>query len=909
MRWLLVLCVLVAIAVHTTRAVDRSKFKKCEDLGFCRRNRNLAKETKPSPYALKGGISGKGWRSKEKVATVLNKATGVEYNVELIGYQGGVFRLMMRESSPLRARYEVHKEVVLPEFADSSNQVGLEVTDASGIYTIKIDSVPDLTVEIDSSLRMKFIRNGQTIMVANARGLLSYEHTRKAGQEQPPANGNYKAVDSSDGGWEERFGSHTDTKPHGPASVGLDFSFPGSSHVYGLPMHTTDFSLPATTSNGHNDEYLRDPYRFYNLDVFEYELDETMAVYGSIPLIISHSAEATVGVLWMNAAETWVDVAKDKGNNVVDTHWYSETGILDVFFLLGPSPAEVMGQIVDVTGRIDMPPAFSLGYHQCRWNYKDEEDVAAVHAGFDTHDIPVDVFWLDIEHTDGKRYFTWDKAHFPTPKDMQAAVEAKGRKMVTIVDPHIKRDAGYYVHDEAESRNYYVMDKSGEKAFDGWCWPGSSSWLDYTNPDVYNYWVGLFEYDKYEGSTPILHVWNDMNEPSVFNGPEITMQKDNLHYGGVEHRELHNLYGYLNQKATAEGLVMRNADHNQRSFVLSRAFFAGSQRWGSVWTGDNMGTWEHLDNSQAQLLSLSISGLPFVGGDVGGFFGNPEPELLLRWYQAAAFHPFYRGHAHLDTKRREPWLFGDPWTGHIRKAIRTRYSYIPYMYTLFAEARLTGMPMMRPLWMEFPKEESVFEEQSAFMLGNALLVRPVVRAGQSSVQLRLPGKEAWYDTESYYRYNAPQTVSVDAPLEKIPVYQRSGTIVPKQERARRSTTQMHWDPITLNVAVDEDGHASGALYMDDGHTFNYRKGDSMRALFTYRDGVLRSVPEGTDKYAPSNVVERVRVVGLRDANEVSAVLLADNSRLSFVVEANDVLVIRKPSVPISEPWEIKIVTK
>jgi alpha 1,3-glucosidase len=309
--------------------------------------------------------------------------------------------------------------------------------------------------------------------------------------------------------------------------------------------------------------------------------------------------------------------------------------VLDLFVLLGPAPAAVLRQYGALTGTQALPPLFALAFHQCRWNYNDEADVALVVERMDAARLPMDVLWLDIEHTDGKRYFTWDAGKFPAPAAMQDRVALLGRKMVTIVDPHIKRAGGYAVHEEAAAADIYVKNKDGT-VYEGWCWPGSSSWLDYLDPAVRAWWAGRFALDKYAGSTPNLYIWNDMNEPSVFNGPEVTMHKDARHHGGWEHRDVHNVYGMWQHAATSEGLLQRSAGA-ERPFVLSRAFFSGTQRFGAIWTGDNKADWEHLRISVPMLLTIGVAGLPFAGADIGGFFGDPAAELQLRWLQVCAF--------------------------------------------------------------------------------------------------------------------------------------------------------------------------------------------------------------------------------------------------------------------------------
>lgn len=498
--------------------------------------------------------------------------------------------------------------------------------------------------------------------------------------------------------WEEKFGDHLDSKPYGPMSVGMELTFPSSSHLFGLPEHASSTQLKTTAGmDGHR--YYKEPYRLYNLDVFEYELDETMALYGHIPLVVSQSMKTgTAGAFWFNPTETFVDVEEtpQAGGDIDSrTHFMSESGIVDLFLLPGPDPATLYGQYARLTGRMQLPPIFSLGYHQCRWNYRDEADVYFVHSKFEELDYPYDVLWLDIEHTDGKRYFTWDDKTFPNPIEMQKKLGSTGRKMVTIIDPHIKRDNQYYIHKEATARGLYVKDNDGKKDYDGWCWPGSSSYLDFTVEKVRSWWAEQFSYDKYKGSTPELFTWNDMNEPSVFNGPEVSMQKDLLNLNKVEHREWHNLYGMLFQRSTAEGLTQRNEGANVRPFVLSRSFFAGSQRYGAIWTGDNGAEWSHLKISSPMLLGLNVGALSFVGADVGGFFGNTDAELMTRWMQAGAYQPFFRGHAHHDAKRREPWMFGDETMVRLRHAAMARYALLPFWYTVFWQAGVSGMPVMR----------------------------------------------------------------------------------------------------------------------------------------------------------------------------------------------------------------------
>lgn len=916
------LVVLFVVLGHVS-LVDRSNFKSCNDSGFCKRNRN----TKPgeSPYNVQ--LSTVKSTSPSRVeADVINSKNGVVLRLELIALEEGVLRMRLNEKESAVARFEP-KEALLETIQESD--LHLETKDDSsftvtfGKHRAVVRATP-LVVEVYS--------NGQLVMVANARGLLRFEHYRPRGTSNDagePAGDNQneaekedspKADDDMEGAWEETFKGHTDSKKHGPMSVGLDFTFEGFDHVYGLPEHADSFALRSTVGSS-------DPVRMYNLDVFEYEVDSVMALYGSVPLMLAHSETRTVGVLWLNAAETWVDIEPNSKQGVLssvvdfvkrspppnhrETHWFSENGLIDTFFLLGPGPKDVMRQYKSLTGSTPLPPMFSVAYHQSRWNYNDQDDVRSVDAGFDEHNIPYDALWLDIEHTDGKKYFTWDPFKFSQPEQMIRNLTAKGRRMITIIDPHIKRESGYHIHSEATDRGYYVKNKDGGD-FEGWCWPGSSSYLDFLNPEVRQWWASKFTLDQYKGSTEHLFTWNDMNEPSVFNGPEVTMHKDCVHTGGWEHRDIHNMYGMFLPMSTYMGHLLRSG-HKLRPFILSRSFFVGSQRYGAVWTGDNDADWKHLRITVPMLLSLSVAGISFCGADVGGFFRNPDSELSVRWYQAGAYQPFFRAHSHIHTKRREPWSFGPETLELVRGALYQRYALLPLWYTLFFENERTGVPPLRPLWMEFPSDKAGFAVDDEHLVGNALLVHPVTEAGATKVSVYFPGEnEVWYDVETWEKFDGLSTVSIPVTLSKIPVFQRGGTIVPKKERIRRCSALTKDDPYTLQVALPKEGKpAEGTLYIDDGATFDYKKGDLLYLKFKFVDNTLMSeILEGPGDFKTKAWLERVVIAGYPTRpSDVQLVTSKGTQNLQFTYEEKEQLLrVRKPGVNIAEKWTLKILS-
>ena len=587
-----------------------------------------------------------------------------------------------------------------------------------------------------------------------------------------------------------------------------------------------------------------EPYRLYNADVFEYELDSPMTLYGSIPFMQAHRKDSTVGVFWLNAAETWIDVIKAKSRSnplslgvksVVDTqtHWISESGILDVFVLLGPTPKDISQTYGELTGFTALPQQFAIAYHQCRWNYVTDQDVMDVDRRFDKHKIPYDVIWLDIEYTDDKKYFTWDPLTFTDPKKMHKHLNKRERKLVAIIDPHIKNTDKYPVVEELKSKGLAVKNKDGND-YEGWCWPGSSYWVDCFNPASIVWWKTLFKYDSFKGTGPNTFIWNDMNEPSVFNGPETTMPKDNLHYGNWEHRDVHNINGMTFHNATYDALLERKKGDIRRPFALTRSFFAGSQRIGAMWTGDNLAEWSHLAASIPMVLNQGISGFPFAGADVGGFFGNPSKELLTRWYQAGTFYPFFRGHAHIDTRRREPYIPGSPYTEIITQALRLRYQLLPAWYTAFHEASTTGAPIVRPNFYVHPEDDKGFAIDDQLYIGSTgLLAKPVVVEGADSVSIYIADDQPYYDYFDYTTYSGAGHHTIKAPLNKIPLLMQGGHIIPRRDRPRRSSSLMKWDPFTLVVILDKTGNAEGTLYADDGETFDFEQGAYIHRRFQF----------------------------------------------------------------------------
>ena len=508
----------------------------------------------------------------------------------------------------------------------------------------------------------------------------------------------------------------------------FDFNF-DHEFLFGIPERAEHFLLPDSTKEN--------PYRLFNLDRFGYDIYNKSGVYGSVPLLIAQYPKKTVGIFWRNASLTYIDIMKNK--NKSNCLWLSECGDLEFYIIPALSQQDLFLKLGKLLGFAPLPPYFSFGYHHSKWSFKDQKDVEEIDKNFDLHKIPYDVIYLDIDYTDEKKYFTYDLALFPKPLEMIDKLAAKGRKLVTIIDPHIKKQEGYFLYEEAVKNNYFVKDEKNID-FEGKCWPGDSHWLDYLNKDVEKYWASLYAYDKFIYSKDNVHIWNDMNEPSVFGGPDSTMPKTLIHkvqdqngeLMDVEHKEVHNLYGYCQARGTYTGLIERNEDKNQRAFLLTRSFFAGIQKYSAVWTGDTLSTWPYLKITLPMLLSLSVSGISFCGGDIGGFQIDPTDDLHIRWFQSAVIYPFFRGHSAKDAMRREPWLYDKKIKEMIRDAILLRYEILPYIYTVFYEYTKTNIPVLRPLWYLLPEKLDIYGVDDQMLLGDCILSSPILEEKQTS---------------------------------------------------------------------------------------------------------------------------------------------------------------------------------
>jgi alpha 1,3-glucosidase len=523
----------------------------------------------------------------------------------------------------------------------------------------------------------------------------------------------------------------------------------------------------------------------------------------------------------------------------------------------------------------------------------------------------------------------------------------------------LARNDDYYLYKDGEKNDVYVKMPDGKTDYEGWCWSGSASWIDNLNPAFWSWWVTQFNLagKKLKANARNMHFWLDMNEPAIFNGPEVTAPKDVKHYGGWEHRDIHNIYSVAYHNASSNAVKLRETPHH-RPFTLARGWWIGTWKAGAIWTGDNLGTWEHLAVSLPMILANNIGGMSFCGADVGGFFGNPSPDFLVRWYQAGIFQPFFRAHAHIDTKRREPYLLEEPLKSAVRDLIKLRYKMLPMWYSAFKESSHGGLPVLRPQFLMFPNDASGYAIDDQYYIGDSgLLVHPAVKDEITSVEVYLAEEQPYYNYFThavYYGSSSGKRVSVPAPLTgQVPLLHRGGSILPLRERVRRAA-ELGWkDPFTLVIALNKPFaspssssrggslRATGKLYMDDGDTYNHETGDFIWKRFEWHTDAsnkkkhsLHSVDEATistssqvstSVKAKSNGVfvksiadvriEKLVILGLEDAPKAIKVIGSDEP-LQFTwtsgVSASgsllggkaSKLVVKDPRVKVVQDWNI-----
>lgn len=667
-------------------------------------------------------------------------------------------------------------------------------------------------------------------------------------------------------------GAHWSPAAASPATVGWTKRIEPGEHFYGFGERTGRLDkLGETVVNWCTDQYRYGP--------------TTDPLYIAIPTLLALRPGLAYGVFFNNTWRSSFDMGATR-QGIWELR--AEGGELDYYVAFGPTPAEVLAGFGAILGTTPLPPRWALGYHQSRWGYRSDAEVRAIAEEFRQRDLPCDAIHLDIDYMDGYRDFTWNQSAFPDPARLAADLREQGVRLVPIIDAGVKIDPDYAVYRDGMERDMFLRRADGE-LFHGYVWPDDSVFADFMRPEVRAWWG---RQQRALAELGIGGIWNDMNEPTVFalpfsqgGGSPRTIDLDAPQGPANErttHAEVHNLYGSAMAQASYEGL---RATLGARPFVLTRAGYAGIQRWSACWMGDNMSRWDHLELSMPQLMNMGLSGVPFVGVDIGGFHDNASAELFARWMQFGALMPFSRGHSCDGTEPHEPWVFGPEVEAICREYLGLRYRLLPYSYTLFWESAQTGAPVLRPLLYHFPDDPATYQIHDQVMLGPWLMAAPVYQPGRTHRQTYLPAGR-WYDWWSGAAVDGPAHLLAEAPLERMPLYVRAGAILPSGP-ALRHADERPLGPLTLNLYP---GDGDWTLYEDDGISFDYERGLSCTTAYRLRlaGGRLHfSIGARQGTYAPPDRRLVLRVHGLdagAAAEHPGAAYDADRRVLTLEIE-------------------------
>ena len=589
-------------------------------------------------------------------------------------------------------------------------------------------------------------------------------------------------------------------------------ALPVGEHIYGLGDKTGSFDRRGES------------FVDWNTDAYGFQRN-TDPIYKTIPFYVaSGGAGGAYGLFLDNSWRSWFDF----GHREEAIRIGADGGPIDYYVIAGPAVRDVVRRYTDLTGKAPLPPEWALGYQQSRYSYMSAAEVREVAKTLRSDRIPTDVMWLDIDFQDRNRPFTIDAKTYPDLKKLTSDLAADGIKLIAITDLHIADapNQGYAPYDTGIAGNDFVHNPDGS-VYVGKVWPGPSVFPDFTDKKARAWWATNFTQLADAG---IAGFWNDMDEPSVFNETG-TMPLDVVHRIDSDdfapreatHVEIHNVYGMENSRATYD--AAKSLRPNEREFVMTRATYAGGQRYAVTWTGDDSSTWDHLRLSVHQLINLGLSGFAYAGADVGGFTGGPSPDLMTRWFEIGAFTPIFRDHSEKGSPRAEPWLDGPAHLAIRRRFVEERYRLMPYFYALADENSRTGDPLMRPVFYDYPDAlDAACNQTMDFTLGASLLIAPPPQMeSPEPYQICLP-TGGWYDYWTGKAVNS-STVTVTPELDSLPVFVRAGTILPRQPLVT-STSQIPDGPLSLDVYAGPD--CDGSIYFDDGHTTAFVRGEYLR---------------------------------------------------------------------------------
>lgn len=571
-------------------------------------------------------------------------------------------------------------------------------------------------------------------------------------------------------------------------------------------------------------------YTNWNTDAFRYGVGDD-PLYATVPFYIGIHHGLNYGIFFDNSYRS--DFNFGASNNRFSS-FSAQGGEMNYYFIYHPRVADIIGSYTALTGRMPLPPLWSLGYQQNRYSYYPESEVMRIAHTLREKKIPADGITLDIHYMDAYKLFTWDKARFPDPAGMTAKLAALGFKTTVIVDPGIKVEKGYGAFERGTKDDVFIKYPDGSY-YTGEVWPGWCHFPDFTSEKGRAWWRK--EVRTY-ADAGVAGLWNDMNEISTWGQQMPNNVLFDFDGATTTHKQAHNVYGMEMVRSSYEGM---KAATGKRPFMLTRAGFAGMQRYSAIWTGDNRAEEDHMLLGVRLLNSLGLSGVPFTGMDVGGFTGVPTQSLFARWMQIGAFTPYFRNHSANNTKASEPWAYGEDVLDIARNYVNLRYRLMPYLYSAFADAAAGGEPVMRSLAIDYTHDFKIYDHafQNQYLFGKALLVAPF-ESTRDFGKVYFPAGQ-WYDLATDALEEGGREKIVELSLRKLPVWVRAGSVLPVQSLVQ-STSEQPSGTLALHIYKGEGANAT-SYYEDDGATFAYQNGAYYKRAIGY-DGAARRITIG-----------------------------------------------------------------
>jgi alpha-glucosidase len=596
-------------------------------------------------------------------------------------------------------------------------------------------------------------------------------------------------------------------------------------------------------------------YQNWNTDSYGFAINAD-PLYCTTPFYIGIHHGFTYGIFFDNSYKSFFNFG---ASNNQFASFYADAGDMNYYFIFDSSVATVIKQYTYLTGRTPLPPRWSVGYQQCRYSYYPDKEVINVARTFREKDIPADAIVLDIHHMDDYKIFTWNRMHFRNPALLIKELRELGFQVVVICDPGIKIEPGYKAYDEGLQRNVFLKYPDGTP-YSGQVWPGWCHFPDFTDPAAREWWKEQFSvYTDLE----IQGFWNDMNEIATWGN----MVPENIEFefegrkGTM--RSGRNLYGFQMARSTYEGT--RALLRGKRPFNLTRAGFSGVQRYAAVWTGDNVAYDEHMILGSRMVSNMGLSGIAFAGYDVGGFVGESNARLFARWIAIGSFAPFFRGHTMINNRDSEPWSYGEEVEQIARNYIRFRYQLMPYLYALFYEASLTGMPIQRSLAIDYTHDPRIYDGRyhNEYLFGPFILVCPV-ESTRDLTRVYLPEGD-WYYLYDGSRHPGNAEITVDSPLSRLPVFIKGGAIIPMQPVMPNTSKQS--DLLTIHLYYGTAG-TEFIYYTDDGQTFDYLRNHFHKRNIRF-DPLLKTLTlePAEGNYPPPAKILRVALHGFPEFTE------------------------------------------